>query len=588
MIHTSTANPIPIRLDARPESLTGQLAALAKARPDQVAVVLVDHEHEQEIPYGEIYRRAREYAGLLRGAGLQPGDRVALILQHGEAVIHGFWGAMLLGAIPSIFSFLSDKLDPERYFESVRALVDHAGVRAVITISDLEDELRRRLTGLDVAIINAEHLAARSAEDNLPADHSRAGEETAFLQHSSGSTGLQKGVMLSHRAVINQLASYSAAIDLRPDDVIVSWLPLYHDMGLIAGFILPLMQGIRLVLMSPFQWVRDPKMLIHAIHRHRGTLCWLPNFAYNFLATRVRDADLAGIDLSSWRAVINCSEPVHAESHAAFLSKYAPYGLRESALAVCYAMAESTFAVIQTEIGTPPRLDGVDRRALMEDRRAEPAKGDQPSLTFVSNGRPIANCAVQVVDEARSPLPDRRIGEIAVRSDSMMTGYYRRPEASAEVMADGWYFTGDMGYLADGELYITGRKKDLIIVGGRNIYPQDIELLLNDLPGLHPGRSAVFGVFNGKLGTEDIAIVAELAAAAPDDAEAKAAISREIRARVTQSLDVAARYVHLVDAKWLIKTSSGKIARGANREKFLREVLNEAGSARDDLHVGKP
>jgi acyl-CoA synthetase (AMP-forming)/AMP-acid ligase II len=580
MIHTSTANPIPIRLDARPESLTGQLAALAKARPDQVAIVLVDHDYEQAIPYGAFYRRAGEYAGLLRGAGIQPGDRVALILQHGEAVIHSFWGAMLLGAIPSIFSFLSDRLDPERYFESARALVDQAGVRAVITHSDLEDELRRRLTGLEVAILNADHLTAQGAAEDSPGHHFPAGEDTAFLQHSSGSTGLQKGVMLSHRAVINQLASISAAIDLRPDDVIVSWLPLYHDMGLIAGFILPLMQGIRLVLMSPFQWVRDPKMLIHAVHRHRGTLCWLPNFAYNFLATRVREADLAGVDLSSWRVVINCSEPVHAESHAAFLSRYAPYGLRESALAVCYAMAENSFAVTQTAIGAPPRLDVVDRRALMDDRRAEPAQRDQPSLTFVSNGPPIANCAVQVVDEARSPLPDRRVGEIAVRSDSMLTGYYRRPEASAEVMADGWYFTGDMGYLADGELYITGRKKDLIIVGGRNIYPQDIELMLNDLPGLHPGRSAVFGVFNDKLGTEDIAIVAELAATvAPDDAEAKAAISREIRARVTQTLDVTARYVHLVDAKWLIKTSSGKIARGANKHKFLREVLNEAGFA---------
>ena len=562
---------LPVTLAARPATLLDAARQLARDRADAPAITLILHEGERRLTTGQFFAGAARYAAALERAGIRPGDLAVLVMSHGEDLLYAFWGALLLGAAPSIFPFLSDKLDPGRYYDSVRQLVTHAGVRAVIAGPELAAPLAERLDGATAVLpadqINLDELAgAEHYLGRAPA----APDDTAFLQHSSGSTGLQKGVMLSHRAVLNQIASYSQAIALTPDDVIVSWLPLYHDMGLIAAFILPIVQGIPLVLMSPFHWVRDPKILLWAIHQHRGTLCWLPNFAYNFLAARVRPASIHGLDLSSLRAVINCSEPVYAESHRLFLEQYAYYGLRESALATCYAMAENVFAVTQSAIGQPPRLDLVDRRALMEARRALPAAEGAPTAAQVSCGRPIAGCTVRVVDERRAPLPERHIGEIAIQGDSLMVGYYRRPEITAEVMADGWYYTGDMGYLADGELYVTGRKKDLIIIGGKNVYPQDIENLLNAIPGLHPGRAVAFGVFNDQLGTEDLAVVGE---ADTDDPDARAAIMREIRARVAQTTDVTARYVHLVGAKWLIKTSSGKIARAANRDKFLQEVL---------------
>lgn len=566
-----------IRPDDKPPTLLNQIRRLYNEEADQIALVLLSGSEEKSITYSEFFEQAARYAGALEHAGIRPGDLVALILQHGEDVVYGFWGALMLGAVPSIFPFLTEKLDRDRYFHSVRQLVDHSDVRVIITYDDLESELTLHLAGIDSlnAIINSSTFIPGEAVEHYLTLNPVEPEDTAFLQHSSGSTGLQKGVMLSHRAVINQVASYSAAIHLNKDDVVVSWLPLYHDMGLIAGFIMPILQGNKLVLMSPFQWVRDPKILLHAIHRHRGTLCWLPNFAYNFLATRIRDADLEGLDLSSWRAAINCSEPVYAESHRLFAERFAPYGFRESALTVCYAMAENTFAVTQTSMDTIAREDTVDRLKLMDEQRAVPIADDNiPSQTLVSCGTPIINCEVRIVDSSRQPLPERCIGEITLRSDSMLTGYYRRPEASAEVMEGGWYFTGDMGYIADGELYITGRKKDLIIVGGKNVYPQDIENLLNDIPGIYPGRATAFGIFNDRLGTEDIAIVAELAAHIdPEDKDARANVMREVRACIAQSTDVTARYVHLVREKWLIKTSSGKIARGANREKFLDEVI---------------
>jgi acyl-CoA synthetase (AMP-forming)/AMP-acid ligase II len=567
---------VPINFSQHPGTLLDQVRWLYDNRPQHTAVVLVGQDGEESVTYHEFFSQAARYAYALEQAGIQQGDLVALILQHGEDVLFAFWGALLLGAVPSIFPFLTEKLDRKRYFDSVRKLIAHSTVRVAITYSDLEDDLRACLRGVQTlrGIINANQLSAGGTVEEYLARNPAKPDDTAFLQHSSGSTGLQKGVMLSHRSVMNQIASYSEALYMQPDDVIVSWLPLYHDMGLIAGFIMPILQGVKLILMSPFHWIRDPKILLNAIDRHNGTLCWLPNFAYNFLATRIRDADIEGLNLASLRAVINCSEPVYAESHQLFAERFKPYGFREEALTTCYAMAENTFAVTQGGIIAPITLDVVDRQRLMEDRIAIAPNGNSPAQTMVSCGAPIPGCAVRIVDDNRNILPERYVGEIALTSDSMLTGYYKRPEETDAVMQDGWYFTGDMGYVADGELYITGRKKDLIIVGGKNVYPQDIENLLNDVRGIHPGRVVAFGVFNDKLGTEDVAIIAEINAGSDLDADKKSEIVREVRARVAQNTDVTARFVQLVDPMWLIKTSSGKIARNANREKFLSEILS--------------
>ncbi len=575
-VQSQSSIQLPVTPDAVPPTLLACAHHMAAHHGDRTAITLITPDDTQTLTYRAFFEQAARYAHALETAGVQPHDLVVLVLQHGPDVLYAFWGAMLLGAIPSIFPFLTPKLDPDHYYTSVRELVALSQVKAVISYGEMLHPLREHLDGIPTlaALIDVDRLAPQGALSGYLDRAPSRPEDTAFLQHSSGSTGLQKGVMLSHGAVLNQIAAYSTAIRLAPDDVIVSWLPLYHDMGLIAGFILPLVQGVHLVLMSPFHWVRDPQILLHAIHRHRGTLCWLPNFAYNFLATRVRRSALDGLDLSSLRAVINCSEPVRHESHLAFLERYRAYGLDENALHTCYAMAENTFAVTQSALDRPPRLDVIDRAALMEQRIAQPSDArNGPTVTMVSCGIPISNTEVRVVGADRHDLPERHVGEIALRGTSMLSGYYRRPDATAQALDGGWYFTGDLGYLADGELYITGRQKDLIIVGGKNIYPQDIEHAINDVPGVHPGRTVAFGVFNEALGTEDIAVVAEVDT---DDPAERDAIAREIRARIATTTDTMAHYVHLVDSKWLLKTSSGKIARGANRDKFLTEVLKRA------------
>ncbi len=387
----------------------------------------------------------------------------------------------------------------------------------------------------------------------------------AFLQHSSGTTGLQKGVALSHTAVLNQIAAYSQAIALNERDVIVSWLPLYHDMGLIAGFLLPLVQGIPLVLMSPFDWVQHPALLLKAIHHHQGTLCWLPNFAYNHMARRIRQRDKEGLSLASMRLFINCSEPVRHESHQLFLEKFAANGATPEMLGVSYAMAENTFAVTQTPPGIPARLDVVDRVSLEESGYARPAAPEQPqAVVKVSCGPTVAGTAVVALSPNGHPLPDRQVGELAIRSPYMLTEYHNRPDL--DPFHDGWFRTGDRGYLADGEVYVIGRSKDLIINAGKNVYPQDVEAIVNEVAGVHAGRAVVFGVPDEREGTELIAVVAETRTT---DAAERQAIAKAIRQEVVRQSTVTVSFVSLVDRGWLIKTSSGKIARAANREKWL-------------------
>jgi acyl-CoA synthetase (AMP-forming)/AMP-acid ligase II len=263
---------------------------------------------------------------------------------------------------------------------------------------------------------------------------------------------------------------------------------------------------------------------------------------------------------------------MHWRSHALFLDRFAPYGLRPQALATCYAMAENVFAVTQGGIDRPVTLDQVSQAGLLERQAAEQATADEEGVRMLSAGRPIPGTQVRVVDEHGQALPERRLGEIAIKSNCMLAGYYRRPDLTEKALLDGWYLTGDLGYLADGEVYITGRKKDLIIVGGKNIYPQDLERLAGEVGGVHPGRAVAFGVFNETAGTEEVVIVAEVEA---EIEEARQAIADEIRRKVTRGSDITLRYVHLVERNWLLKTSSGKIARSANREKYLDEMGNQ-------------
>ncbi len=567
------------------ENFTQILQRAYLETPDQAVVhLLFSRQPDQHLTYRDLLHTAEIYARALEQAGIRQGEVVILILQHGGDLVTSFFGAVLRGAIPSIMPFMTEKLRPEQYRASLSALFDITRPAGVITYPEFVAEVRRASQGTSVRVVlDSDELTSsvRPKEGLLDFEAfgglHRSPEEIVLLQHSSGTTGLQKGVALSHQAVFNQLESYTRALNLNADDVIVSWLPLYHDMGLIAGFILPVLSRTPLVLMSPFDWVRAPYRLMQAITEYRGTLCWLPNFAYNFCAQKIRDRHLQGCDLSSMRAVINCSEPMHWESHEMFLERFQPYGLRPEALATSYAMAENVFAVTQGGIDAPVAQDEIDQQAFLEEQIARPANSGN-TIKMLSAGRPIEGVQLRVIDPQGNDLPERQIGEIILNSNCMLTGYYHRHDLTEKAFRDGWYLTGDLGYLAGGELYVTGRLKDLIIVGGKNIYPQDLERLAGEVSGVHPGRVAAFGVFNQATGTEDVVVIAEIDYdfdPSHQDNSHVEEIAAQIREQVTLGSDVALRHVYLVPRDWLIKTSSGKIARSANRQRYLDQHIHQ-------------
>ncbi len=542
--------------------------------PNKVIVnMLHGGQPDRPVTYEELIQGATGYVNTLEKNGIQPGDVVLLILEHGIDLLYAYFGTVLHGAIPSIMPFLTEKLLPERYRADLAALVSVTQPTAIVTYRDFEAEVRAALKpGEDSvkAVIVSDQAEGRCQPDfDTFGGLKRKPEDIVLLQHSSGTTGLQKGVALSHQAVINQLTDYSKAIHLNEADVFVSWLPLYHDMGLIACWLMPILLGYPLVIMSPFEWIRAPYRLLQAVSRYKGTLSWLPNFAYNFCTQKIRDRDLEEVDLRSWRAISNCSEPMRWESHQAFFERFQRLGLRYEALNTCYAMAENVFAVTQGGIDGPVVYEDIDRESLQADKIARPSVAEKPSVRMLGAGKAISNTSVSILDSKGHALPDRHVGEVALKSNCMLSGYYHRPDATEKAFLNGWYLTGDFGYLVNGELFITGRKKDLIIVGGKNIYPQDLEILAYEVPGVHAGRASAFGVFNETTGTEDVVLVAEVDS--NDPAEQKK-ISEGIRVAVTRGSAVALRYVHLVGKHWLVKTSSGKTARSANREKFLKEM----------------
>jgi acyl-CoA synthetase (AMP-forming)/AMP-acid ligase II len=555
------------------ENLADMLLRHYAATPKQVALTLLyPNRPATVVTYYDLVHGAVNYVHNYKTNGIGSGDVILIILQHSVEMATAYFGAILHGAIPSIMPFLTEKLLAERYRSDLEALIAVTKPRAIVTYKEFESEVREAIgpKGDSISVI----VSGEITETEFPYDLSTLGgvhrdpADIVLLQHSSGTTGLQKGVALSHKAVLNQMDSYSLAIHISGKDVIVSWLPLYHDMGLIACWLMPLIKGIPLVLMSPFDWVKAPYRLLQAISEYKGTLTWMPNFAFNFCAQKTRDRNLEGIDLSSLRAVINCSEPMRWESMHAFLRKFEPYGLRRESLSTCYAMAENVFAVTQGGIHSSIVFEDVDRSSLQSEKIARLAEQSQPATRMLGAGKVISNSKIKILDDVGSSLPDRHVGEVVLQSNCMLSGYFNRPDETEKAFLDGWYKTGDFGYLVDGELFITGRKKDLIIVGGKNIYPQDLELLAYEVSGVHPGRASAFGVFSDESGTEDVFIVAEVDT---EDPEERKGIAENIRTVVSRGSAVALRDVYIVGKHWLVKTSSGKTARSANRDKYLKE-----------------
>lgn len=540
----------------------------AAETPEKTFALHLRADSEQGLSFGDLLKRSLLFRDQLAKVGVRPGDVVLIILKHGLDQYPSFLGAMLLGAVPSFMPFRTPKQDPERYWSSHRQLFQRIGAQALITFRENLDAIRTFLPDADLTILAVEDLG----EAGLPplpetlaqcAGVQACPESVAFLQHSSGTTGLKKGVMLSHGAVLRQLAAYGQALGMEPGHRIASWLPLYHDMGLIACFLGPMVTGNTVVALDPFEWAARPALLLDAIQRHRCHFVWMPNFAFHHLARCAPEGETW--DLSSIRAFINCSEPCKPEAFDVFLARFQGMGLARESLQVCYAMAETVFAVTQTPLGGFVPAVFPEPSAMAAEGRIVPREHG-PGL--LSCGRPVPGTQVEIRDGSGEPLGEDRVGEVVVASACLFDGYFRLPELTAERLKDGALWTGDMGFLHGGELFITGRRDDQITIYGQNYYAHDLEGCLNDLPGITPGRCVAAARPNPTQSSSEAVVIAEA-----DQAADAGALRRAIKQRVLDTLGLMVAEVALVPMGWLVKTTSGKLSREAN----LRKLSDTSG-----------
>lgn len=533
----------------------------AAARPDEICFHLVSTRNpESNRTWRQVVQQAERAAAFLQIKGVKRGEIVVLVGTHHADFVACWLGAVWLGAVPTVLAEPSVRVNREIYWSRLQALLERIDARVLLTAPTVEAGVHPR----------SSYVEAVGFEGPAVARVTAAPTDLLLLQHSSGTTGLQKGVMLSHGAVMAHAESYGRALDLASGDRIATWLPLYHDMGLIACFVTPLITGVPVVWLSPFEWIAQPASLIAAIHRFRASHVWLPNFAFEFLAQRVKDPQGA-FDLSCVKAIVNCSEPVTAGAMDAFASHFKPNGLNPAALHACYAMAENVFAVTTSSQRVPSRRRRVLKAKWNAEHRAEEATDaaapDEIAL-HLSNGQVVDGCEVRIAaTEGNASLPAAHAGRVLIRSTFLFDGYFRREDLNAQLIdADGFYDTGDLGYLDEaGHLFVTGRVKDLVIIGGRNVYPHDVEAVVSEVEGVRAGRVVVFGAPHSGLGTEGLVALVETDR---EESEWKG-LERAVRAAVPSRLDMDLLDVRVVPKGELRKSTSGKLARGGNRDWYL-------------------
>lgn len=562
------------------------IEALDAAPADRPFVTAwIDEDERETATFADFRRRARSLAMILRNHGIASGDRVIIIMPQCIAAMTTFVGAMMLGAVPAFLAYPNFKVEPSKYRAGLAGVTANLKAKIVVIDQDFPDDLLGHVTlnatsdlgaSEQTKLLRAGDVTGESENSDalahLPGREINA-QDLAFIQHSAGTTGLQKGVALTHTAVLRQVEHLARALKIDGKaDRIYNWLPLYHDMGLIACFMLPMVCHTPVVMQPPIEWVMHPETMLQIISEHKCTLSWMPNFALQFVPRRTPRSRWPQYNLSSVRALINCSEPVRSSSMREFETAFSAIGLKIGVLQSSYAMAENVFAVTQSEIGQavcPARIwaDGQQFRSM--HLIAPVAEGTPGAVSFTSSGRLLPSHEVQIVSDSGSGLPPGNVGEILLKSDCLFTGYYNRPDLTEKVLVDGWYHTGDLGFLVDNELYVVGRKKDLLIIGGENLYPQDIEEIVASHAAIHDGRAVAMGVYNPDLGTEEIVVVAEV-----ESTELLAnamEIEREIRNLVVNGIGVAVRTIFLKPPKWIVKSTAGKAARSATREKLLQE-----------------
>jgi len=563
------------------QTLTEMLDNHAMESPERVHIQLYDDECEAggagvTLTYGQLRDGARRVAAGLVNAGINPGDAVALMLPTGEDYFLAFFGILYAGGVPvpiyppARISLISDHI--RRHF----GILGNCRARALIISADAR-EVATLLKGGVETIRTVATVADLATDGEIPPLPANAPGDITFIQFTSGSTGQPKGVVLSHDNLLANVRTMGRALRATPDDVFVSWLSLYHDMGLIGAWFGSLYHGVKLVIMSPLRFLARPERWLHAVHRFGGTITASPNFGMELCLKRIGDEKLDGLDLSSLRALCNGAEPISPVTIERFMERFAAHGFRRAAMMPVYGLAECSVGLTFPPLDRGPRIDRIDRDALAQKAEARvAAEGDEAALAVVGCGLALPGHHVRIVDAMGNELPERHEGRLQFLGPSATSGYLRNPEATAALMDGIWLNSGDMAYMADGEVFITGRAKDMIIIAGRNIYPQELEDAVGEIEGVRGGNVAVFASPDPAGGTERLVVLAETRRF---DETTQARITREIEALAMDLTAHPPDAVVLSRPNTVLKTSSGKIRRAACREAYERGWLEKRHAA---------
>jgi 1-acyl-sn-glycerol-3-phosphate acyltransferase len=575
-VAVATRAPAPAAVEPAPESaqtLWDVLAWHVRAHPERPHITLLAASGAEEtLDYATLAREAEAIGAGLQARGVRPGQTVAIMLPTCREYFTSFFGTLAAGAIPVPIYPPARATQIEDHLRRHGRILVNARAAALVTVPEARP--LARLLRLQAPELGFVATADELESAGKPAPPAPRAADIALLQYTSGSTGNPKGVILTHANLLANIRAMGGHVRATSTDVFVSWMPLYHDMGLIGAWLGSLYYAIPLVVMSPLAFLARPERWLWAIHRHRATISGAPNFGYELCLRRIADADLEGLDLSSWRLAFNGAEPVSPDTLRRFSARFARYGFRPEALAPVYGLAECAVGLAFPPMGRAPRIDRVARETLERTGRAVPAAPDDTgALEFASCGRPLPGHHIRLVDSAGYEVGEREEGRLEFRGPSATSGYYRNLEETRRLLRDGWLDSGDLAYMARGELFVTGRVKDVVIRAGRNIHPQELEEVVGNLHGIRKGCVAVFGVPDPAAATERLVVLAETR-------ETEEAARERLRARIVAlAVDLtgaAPDDIVLAPPHSVLKTSSGKVRRTASRELYERAEIGRA------------
>src|SRR5262245_24934847 len=550
------------------KTLTEMLDWHVENHPDHLHVTVLQDENTVlgTMSYRDLQTAARAVAQGLISRDIVPGDRIAMMLPTSTDFFASFFGILYAGAVPVPIYPPARMAQLEEHMRRQIVILRNAGARMLITVPEgraLAVLLRSQVETLESVETVATLSAERTAHPLPPLSDPEA---LGLMQYTSGSTGDPKGVMLTHWGLLENVRSMGHAMEASSADVFVSWLPLYHDMGLIGAWLGCCYFGARLYVMSPISFLVRPATWLWTMHKYRATFSGGPNFAFELCASRIPDDDLQGLDLSALRFVVNGAEPISPVTLRKFTERFGHYGMNRGVPSPSYGLAENCVGLCFPPFGRGPQIDRIKRESLARRGYAEPAgPDDADAFEVVACGHPIEKNDVRIIDDAGRELGERQEGMLEFRGLSMTKGYFRNDEKSRALFNDGWINSGDRAYIAGGDIHVTGRVSDVLMTAGRNTYPHEIEEQISAIPGIRKGGVAAFGSADPETGTERLIVMAETEERNPEARAKLVAAAHEV---VTAIAGSAADDIVLVPPRGVPKTSSGKVRRSSAKELY--------------------